>query len=420
MKNFLKCTLVLLILLSCISPNFALERRKEQFSKEPAYLIVPSPYSVPGIGEGVLFIIFGSNILGTNLDVAGTVSQGDIEGTAAGFLDLHLLSETLILDGGTASITKATVDYYYTRGIDSDKSDFFSFEIADVESRGGQLTLSFWERRLEFTLQHYISSQKIKKVRNSDGDVLLELNLDEQDASEVAQTSYQLVLDYTDDKLDPRRGLRLQVNYEDSPATNSGESAYNVFDYIFTAYIPTGNISTWAFNYFRSDAYVREQGETDLTALRENYGTSCDFTETGEEKSECEVTESLFLESQVARNRYGTATSLGGSLRLRSYPQVRFQGAHSRFWGTEFRFNLTEEFTPFNFYFMKDVKTGVQLAFFAERGTVADLVGDLWKETRSSYGFGARMLSGSGFVYRFDLAFGKEGMQTSILYTYPW
>ena len=98
----------------------------------------------------------------------------------------------------------------------------------------------------------------------------------------------------------------------------------------------------------------------------------------------------------------------------------RYYAAHTLAAGTELRWNLTEEFTPFNIFVASGVRTGVQVAFFAEGGTVADLVEDLDKDWRYSYGTGVRFILASGFVVRLDLATGDEGMQPNLIFQYPW
>ena len=66
------------------------------------------------------------------------------------------------------------------------------------------------------------------------------------------------------------------------------------------------------------------------------------------------------------------------------------------------------------------MRTNVQLAFFAEMGRVAEKSDDLWGSYRSSYGVGIRMLTGSGIVYRMDIAAGDEGIEYTIIFSYPW
>jgi len=88
--------------------------------------------------------------------------------------------------------------------------------------------------------------------------------------------------------------------------------------------------------------------------------------------------------------------------------------------GLEFRWNMTEESTPFDYLIWKDVRTGIQYAFFAELGTVSELNNDLWKETRYSVGTGVRLITGSGGVYRADIATGDEGAELIIIFDYPW
>ncbi|MBT6613043.1 MAG: hypothetical protein HOB38_13145 [Deltaproteobacteria bacterium] len=105
---------------------------------------------------------------------------------------------------------------------------------------------------------------------------------------------------------------------------------------------------------------------------------------------------------------------------MRGYPFGRYQGAHTRFYGTEFRWNISEETKPFDWFIWKDVRTGTQVAFFYETGTVADTEEDLGTHYRSNYGLGFRLVTASGFVYRPEVAAGEEGVAASITFNYPW
>ncbi len=124
--------------------------------------------------------------------------------------------------------------------------------------------------------------------------------------------------------------------------------------------------------------------------------------------------------NQILANKNGTSTTLGGRTRLRSYPEMRFSGAHSEFFGSELRWNWTEESTPFDLFFMKDIRTSVQSALFYEKGSVAESVSDLGKNEKKSYGGGLRVVTGAGLVYRLDIAYGDEGYQYTMILNYPW
>jgi hypothetical protein len=188
-------------------------------------------------------------------------------------------------------------------------------------------------------------------------------------------------------------------------------------DYNFTGYVPMATRNTLAFNFLRSDAVVTSMGETDPAAIQAQQGINCsDPALTPEQQQFCLDSVNL----TIANNTYGTATSLGGFNRLRSYSQGRFRGAHTLFYGTEFRWNLTDEAKPFDIFIMKDIRTSLQVAVFYERGSTADISADVGKTWRSSYGVGARMITASGVVFRADLANGNDGTSTAIFIGYPW
>jgi hypothetical protein len=66
------------------------------------------------------------------------------------------------------------------------------------------------------------------------------------------------------------------------------------------------------------------------------------------------------------------------------------------------------------------VRTGLQVAFFGEVGSVSEKSGDLWDKTRYSYGAGLRLVAASGSVYRADIANGNEGSELTVFFHYPW
>ena len=85
----------------------------------------------------------------------------------------------------------------------------------------------------------------------------------------------------------------------------------------------------------------------------------------------------------------------------------------------EYRMNLTDERTPFNIIIAKGVRTGVQLALFAERGTVFDSWADQWKNMKTTYGAGLRVML-SGVIIRLDGSYGNEGSTLIVFINNPW
>jgi hypothetical protein len=391
------------------------DRRRDQFPKEYGYAIFPYPYRLPGIGSGLSLVAGALNIGDTYTDAYGIVFGGDVKGGAVGVGDLHLIPRTLILDVGYSSLSRAAFQSYSQRGMNTGKDDFSIAEVADTDYFGGRLTATFLERRFELYSAWFASASKLKSIRDNEGNLIIEAQDPPRDRGHT--TIFGTRVDLTDDYADPRRGLRADVSRTQSPPKGSGPDYY-VMDYSATAYVPFARWNTLAINLLRSDAFVRREGVTDPAALQSQLGIDCaSIPDPGQQQTCNEV-----IATTVAANTYGTATQLGGFNRLRSYPQGRFKGAHTLFLGAEYRWNLTDEATPFNIFIMKDVRTAIQLAFFYETGVTSDSRDDLYhgSQWRDSYGVGFRIVTGSGVVFRADLAHGNEGFNAAIFIGYPW
>ena len=411
-RRILWITIPMLLLASLAE---AIERRRSQFPRDFGYLIAPIPYILPGVGTGLGVIGAFNNTFDTTTDFFVVGVGGDVEGTVTGVTDIELLSETVLLDVTYVGFNKGSQKQYAERGIDSDPEDFNIVELQNTSLYGGRLTLTFWERRLEFfTFQYNIRSEPSAVIYQGKEENRQEY--ENPEAFTFSRLTYGTQVDVTDDRLDPRMGVRFVLNRSDSPVTDQDSSESYTVDTNLTGYIPLLESSTFAINYFRSDATVTKEGVTDyqsiLDDLRVNYGCTAG--------DPCDDSLQKLARDTELRRKYGTASSLGGSSRLRSYAGGRFSGAHTEFYGYEFRWNLTDENTPFDLYFIKDFRTGFQLAFFYETGTVAEQREDLWTKSRNSTGLGARLVTGSGFIYRFDVATGSEGAETTLFVDYPW
>jgi hypothetical protein len=391
------------------------DRRRDQFPKDFGYAAFPYPYRLPGIGSGLSFAAGAFNIADTYTDAYGIVFAGDVKGGVAGVGDIHLIPRTLILDLGYTAISKAAFRSYAQRGMNTGKDDFRLIEIGDTEYYGARMTATFYDRRFETYGAWYEGASRLKSIRDKDGNIIVEAQNPPRDRGHTTLLGARL--DLTDDYSDPRRGLRFDVTRTQSPPRGSGPD-YFVMDYNTTAYVPFGRRNTLAFNLLRSDAFVTRLGETDPAALQQQLGVDCASIIDPAQQQFC----ADVIATSIAHNRFGTATSLGGFSRLRSYPQGRYNGAHTLFFGAEYRWNLTDERTPFDIFIMKDVRTSIQLALFYETGVTSDTRSDLYerKNMRDSYGAGLRIVTASGVVLRADLAHGKEGISTAIFIGYPW
>jgi len=405
--------LLAMVLLLFAPASYGIERRKKQFYDEPSHLIMPLPYSIPGIGQGMMGIGLLGNVFGSYTDVYALRINGDAAGTIAAVQDVHIIPEMLWVSVFYQDLSRAAVSMYNQRGMDSLKEDYRLIELNKVYSTSGSAVVSFWDRRVELSYADFSQDIGITRILSPEGAVISEFTEPYTSTNKSSMSS--LILDYTDDSQDPRVGVRFQISQNKSPQASLRDPTFYVQSNSVSAYLPMGSASTWAFNYYRSDAVVSKEGIADATSIKAELGLNCADTDTA-----CLEAEAGLVADFQAQRKYGTADSLGGQNRLRAYPQSRFQAAHSLYYGTEFRWNFDEEVTPFDFWLWQDVSTGLQLAFFYESGTVADLAADLGATTQTSTGVGLRMVSASGFVYRADVATGHEGSATTMIFSYPW
>lgn len=390
------------------------ERRKDQNPTQPAHLIVPLPYSKPGVGKGFIFLGTASNVAETTADITAGFVGGDADGIILNGSEVPLYSDFLFLNFTVLNIDKAAINNYSIRGIsNTDKNDFTILDLSVVKNSRAGLNLTFYDRRLNFNYAYREFESQVDAIRDSSGKLITTLG--KPLVTSGNSESFSFSLDLTDDYLDARKGFKFELTYQDHKAKTLKQPDYFTLDYSLLGYIPVDQTDTLVINYFQSDAHVRRTGDTNPTNIRAELNSNCSAGDTV-----CLTTEQELVDNYINARTYGTSESLGGDLRLRSFPQSRYQGAHTAFLGAEYRWNISQEVTPFDYFIWKDVRTGIQVAFFAEVGSVSETPSTLWKEKRYSVGTGVRLIAASGAVYRADLAKGDEGTEFIVIFDYPW
>jgi hypothetical protein len=367
---------------------------------------------LPGIGQGIAYVAYLTNIALDYADIYFYWVTGEAEGFGTGVSEIHVYPRTLLLDLWIEQIDKAQVFQYPSRGMDTEKNDYRLVDVRNTDSRGVQLTLALAERRFEAFVVYESNKDQLVAFRDRKGHLLQDL--EEPLKEEQESWTYGLLADLTDDRRDPRRGVRAILDFESFPRQSGSDPDFYRVNTQLDLYLPVGKQSTFALDWFRSSAVVRDAGETDPNVLIRNVCPVPDPLCEGSPQAQD------YVANAIAAHANGTAEALGGRNRLRAYPQGRFQGAYSEYLGAELRLNLTEEVTPFDYLIWKDVRTSIQAVLIAETGTVAETEGDLWNRSRSDYGAGLRMVMASGGVYRVDYVTGDEGPQVTIFVNYPW
>lgn len=387
------------------------ERRKNQFPDSPAHLVVPLPYSYPGIGNGFFLMGNFSNVLETT-DILAMYVTGDARGYILQFDEVPIVSQRLFVKYYYQDINKAQINQYDVRGIEgTSKNEFTLLDVSLAKNKVAEFTLTFYDRRLNFLYRRIDNEYGVQAIRDYQGNLITTLDYhgkDSQDAVGVA-------LDLTDDYMDPLKGISFNVQYQKQPKNTANDPSFYVMTYNMSVYTPILETDTLVLNYYQSDAHVTSIGNTNPVDIRNELGFNCAPLDTA-----CLQSEQKLVDAFINMRTNGTSASLGGKDRLRSYPQGRFNGGHTGFIGLEYRWNFKQEVKPFDYLFWKDVRTGLQVAFFGEVGSVSEQYGDLWKQNRSSYGVGLRLVAASGAVYRADIANGLEGSELTMMFAYPW
>jgi hypothetical protein len=347
------------------------ERRRDFEERRPnEYLLVPAIASLPGIGVFAGLIGAGTNLGDTGINVAATLAESiddsDIELQAVALQEVPLAPSALTFDYQVAHIKLGNLETYLP-GRDSPNFTIpvtgeFDFQLVRPSLRLSERRFNLW-----YTLS-FFHGFDFDQTGN-------EVPLSRHGASAG------MLLDLTDDVVDPRLGVRFGYQTSLPPPSSSllgkdsgDEGAFGtrddlrVRDYTLTFYVPLVRqlYLAWANAYFEA---------------------------TGREESEEVIT--------------------GGSPPLRGYPAGRWSDRFGVFSGLELRYNLPL-FKKLEFLLVSGILEEVQLAAFYEAGQVSPVKDHtLYEELHRSYGAGVRALF-QAIVLRMDLAFSDEGMQTHL------
>jgi len=413
-RSLLSLCLTFVLLLSSVSAQADVtlpERRKNQFPDSRAHLVVPLPYSYPGIGKGFFLMGNFSNVYETT-DILALYITGDAGGYILQLDELPIVSKRLFVKLYYQDINKAQVNQYDVRGmLGTGKNDYSLLDISLARNKVADFNLTFFDRRLNFLYQRKVNEYGVKAIRDYQGNLITTLDYYGKESKDALGVS----LDLTDDYMDPLKGIAFGLQYQKQPRDTANDPSFYVLTYNMSLYTPMLETDTLVVNYFQSDAHVTSKGNINPADIRAELGLNCAPLDTS-----CLQSEQKLVDTFINSRTNGSSASLGGKDRLRSYPEGRFNGGHSAFIGVEYRLNFKQEVKPFDYLFWKDVRTGLQVAFFGEMGTVSEKSTDLWKERRSSFGIGLRLVAASGAVYRADLAKGDEGSETTMMFAYPW
>ena len=380
MKNRLKLLITgVLYLLFTWQDVFALiPDRRRSFDERRAnvYMIIPAVASLPGAGVFAGVLGSFSNINDSGIDAAFTQAEtidaeADIHLRAFALREIPLLIPGLTFEYWFGDIK---FDDYNTHLPGRNSPNFTIPYKGEFDYFLLHPTWRLFDRRLNFS--YYLIYFKGFSV-NEDGY--------EEEIGEHSARG-EVLLDLTDDVVDPRTGFRLRYAYSMKAPEKSilGENSTNVTadekeevtsrQLELSLYFPITKQFTLVYYHQQFQAEGREESEDIIP---------------------------------------------GGSLELRGYPGNRWSDRYGITNTFEGRYTIPTN-TELDIYLINGMLEGIQLAVFYETGQVSpDQSGDLYKDLHQSYGFGIRALI-EAIVFRLDFAFSDEGNETHLTIDQPF
>ena len=393
--------------------DFIPMRRETPSITEFGYLVFPVLSVIPGVGTGFGAGSLVSNFLSSRAAFTGIVTLGDFSTAVLAVNGIGKPDDGVSID--IAAFSTKIPFQIYERGGEGNSNNYFTQLNAEA---GGSITLNanYWQKRLNFSSLVGVSRISTAQVNDPDGTHFD--NFDNSTTDSVFSTS-MLQLDLTDSYIDPRRGFRLEEFRNEDTVFDGLHARFATYDTNATAYIPVGEKSTWAFNYFRGWASMISDNTLSAAQLQKSMSLRCASTDSAS-RSKCQRAEDERVQTRAAENKFGTATPLGAPMQMRAFPLGRFRGNQSLMYGSEFRLNFGNEKSNFDYGIVSGSLMALQLAFFAEAGTAVDSPASVEAANlRTSYGVGVR-LGFSGSIVRADIAMSNEGPQFTFFLGYPW
>jgi len=372
------------VLLALLLPGLARaqifpERRRDYDARPPnEYLIIPAVASLPGFGVFVGVIASGSNLFDTGMNVgaggAESISGSDIHLQAIAFQEIPIWERTLTFDYQLADIKLGNLQ---GRAPGRNAPNFtypitqeFFFQLV-------RPTLRLWERRITVAYSlGYVNGFTVDENGN-------------EITSRNHASSASFALDFTDDVVNPVKGMRFSYQTSLTPPTSSffGTNSGNARNLLASS---GANITR---EQYEMTGYVPVLERWDLV------GNVQYFQAVGDSNS---------------------AVVTGGSLQLRGYPGGRWSDRYGVTGAFEARYTIPMFRRLEIPYLAHGIIEGLQLAAFYEQGQVSPTRDNsLFTSMHSDYGGGVRLILKS-IVVRFDVALSDETTTTALTINQPF
>ncbi|MCG8335357.1 MAG: hypothetical protein MJE63_12605 [Proteobacteria bacterium] len=399
-QSLAKC-LITLIVISLFSQMAFAQDKDTEFG----YLAFPILGRLAGIGSFYGLGLGLQNLGSSTTDITGAKTAGRLDAAGVAIQEFPLFADNVSLSAGYLQVDEMYFDISYTRAMEEDdpvtqlgQGTGAAFNIHWKGLEPGvsfNTTFASWDYQFGDYLTH-IDEETIETPDLALGDLKLSFFIND------------LVFNLVNSNENPTSGFLVGLNAT-AMTSNTEFSSTNTANYFINAYLPVLENHTWVFRVFGSDTAVSDEKSTDVDEIKTKMKVDCAKVTDANERKECEDLRDSIANYLAAHNKYGTATPLGGNQMLRSYREMRFRGAHTRFLGTELRFNFPST----------GIFSNYQFALFYERGTAADKTEDLDKEYLASYGAGFRISKGK-LTFRLEGANGDEGPEWFLIAGKPW
>ena len=380
---------------------------KVAYDTQVRHQIIPFPYHVEGVGKVIGVTYIGRNLLldSSDLVIGQTVIDETISFAMLDNFEISLFHSKLrfaLFSGQNITMLNS-----YSRGME--RTTPYNTEF-NADGYFVDISSLLLDEIFYLNLGYLSISEKINNFKNESGEIIAKPNASLRNI-DTGIFFGSLHLNLIDSVDFPHAGLKIGYDFHElDPEQVYSSSSINT--YFLDYYIPINKYFTIAGQTLRSEAYIAEAKNRDISELLEKNGLNCGDMIEVEEISQCEEFETRYLKHISDYNKNGISVPLGGPNKIRSDFLFRYQGSTTQYNVVEFRYAE----------FQRELDYFIEAALIFENGRTYDKESDENQNSDLLFTRGIGLRLYDDFVsYRIDFVWDQnDSYGLSMVFGKPW